>query len=452
MYKKIIGVCGAIILSSNLYAEAQLQPTTSSEQQTVLMEEIQRFSIALGLIKQYYVKPIDEKTLFEGAIRGMLSGLDPHSSYLDAHEFQELATLTDGNFGGLGLEVTLENEVIKVISALVDTPAYKAGIKPGDYIIKIGTQIVQGMDLKNSVELMRGKPGSTVELTILRKNANNPLVFNLTREKIQIKSVSSNLLENKYGYIRVTQFQQTTNQDLLQALTTLKQTAPSHQLNGLVLDLRNNPGGLLDSAIQVAGAFLNKENNGTKTTIVSTMGRLPGSKFTAFANSEDQLKNAPIVVLINGGSASASEIVAGALQDNHRAVIVGTKSFGKGSVQTVLPLDESRGIKLTTALYYTPNGNSIQAKGITPDVIIDELNIVKSDKPELSSNFSEAGLKGHIDNPNMAEKKLTTNNKVETKASDSQLQMALMVLKGLAVTSKKQNIQQNSTTKLPYGI
>ena len=182
------------------------------------------------------------------------------------------------------------------------------------------------------------------------------------------------------------------------------------------------------------------------------MGRLPGSKFTAFANSEDQLKNAPIVVLINGGSASASEIVAGALQDNHRAVIVGTKSFGKGSVQTVLPLDESRGIKLTTALYYTPNGNSIQAKGITPDVIIDELNIVKSDKPELSSNFSEAGLKGHIDNPNMAEKKLTTNNKVETKASDSQLQMALMVLKGLAVTSKKQNIQQNSTTKLPYGI
>ena len=436
MYTKFIGIFGTILLTGHIYAQSTLQPQKGSEQQTVLMEEIQRFSIALGLIKQYYVKPINEKTLFENAIRGMLNGLDPHSTYLDAHEFQELATITDGNFGGLGLEVTMDNEAIKVISALVDTPAYKAGIKPGDYIIKIGTQIVQGMDLKSAVELMRGKPDSKVELTVLRKDTPTPLIFNLTREKIEIKSVQSKLIDKKYAYVRITQFQNTTNQDLQKALESFKQQVKPQQLQGLVLDLRNNPGGLLDSAIQVSGNFLNKEQHGNKTTIVSTIGRLPGSKFTAFANTEDTLHNAPIVVLINGGSASASEIVAGALQDNHRAVIVGTKSFGKGSVQTVLPIDESRGIKLTTALYYTPNGNSIQAKGITPDVVIDELSLVnKPNKNSILNSFSESGLKNRIDNPS----KIAIQNKQSEENSkfsqdDYQLHAALMVLRGLAVT------------------
>lgn len=427
----------SLLLPLQSYGAAQ-NPET---QKRIPMEEVQRFSKAISEIKKYYVKPIDDKALFDNAIRGMLSGLDPHSAYLDEESFNDLQTTASGEFGGLGLEVTMEEGVVKVVTPLVDTPAFKAGVKAGDYIIKIGNKSVQGMSLSDAVGLMRGKVGSTVDLTVLRKGANKPIFMSLVREKILIKSVKSELLDNKYGYVRLTQFQATTAQDMEKAIRKLKLDAGG-QLSGLILDLRNNPGGLLDSAIQVSDAFLDTDKNGKDEMIVYTQGRLPGSRFTAMANPGDILKKAPIVVLINNGSASASEIVAGALKDNKRAIIVGTKSFGKGSVQTVLPLDEKHAIKLTTALYYTPAGTSIQAKGITPDIVIEELKV--SQDAAKNMDFSEADLQGHLMNGNAK-----PGDKIEGKDApgqekqnsalshqDYQLYAALTILKGLSVASK----------------
>jgi carboxyl-terminal processing protease len=412
--------------------------STSNDSKGVPLEDVQRFSNAIGEIKKYYVKPIDDKELFNNAIRGMLSGLDPHSSYLDEEEFKELQTSTSGEFGGLGLEVTMEDGVVKVVTPLVDTPAFKAGIKSGDYIIKLGKESVQGLSLKEAVNLMRGKPGSTIELTVLRKGTNKALTFDLIREIIQIKSVQSKLLSPGYGYIRLTQFQALTGKDMLLAIEQLKQQSGG-QLKGLILDLRNNPGGLLDSAIQVSDAFLGKDKSGKPEKIVSTKGRLPGSDFTALSKGIDVLNNAPMVVLINNGSASAAEIVAGALKDNKRAVVIGTKSFGKGSVQTVLPLDNKTGIKLTTALYYTPSGTSIQAQGITPDIIVSELEIPKTTgKQKDLTGFSEANLSGHLinkDNENGSIK--NDKNELSTLLhSDYQLYTALTVLEGMALANR----------------
>lgn len=416
-------------------------PVFSAEETStsrIPLEDVQRFSNAISLIKKYYVKPVDDKELFANAIRGMVGSLDPHSAYLDEDEYKELQTSTSGEFGGLGLEVTMEEGVVKVVTPLVDTPAFKAGIKSGDYIIKLGKQSVQGISLKNAVDLMRGKEGSTIELTVLRKGESKPLFFSLIREKIIVKSIKSELLDNNYGYIRITQFQALTGEDMEKTVAQLKQQA-NGQLKGLILDLRNNPGGLLDSAIQVSDAFLNNDKNGKRETIVYTQGRFPGSKFTALANPGDILNNAPMVVLINNGSASASEIVAGALKDNKRAVIVGTRSFGKGSVQTVLPLDDKRGIKLTTALYYTPSGTSIQAKGITPDIIIEEIKISKNDAAADNSDYSEADLSGHILNGNQssdANATQTNKNDNDLLHKDYQLFAALTVLKGLVVVNQ----------------
>lgn len=384
-----------------------------SNTKRIPLEDVQRFSNAIGEIKKYYVKPVDDKELFDNAIRGMLTGLDPHSSYLNEEEFKELQTSTSGEFGGLGIEVTMEEGVVKVITPLVDTPAFKAGIKSGDYIIKLGKESVQGLSLKDAVNLMRGKPGTTIELTILRKGVNKPLTFDLIREVIQIKSVKSKMLSEGYGYIRLTQFQALTGKDMIKAIEQLKQQAGG-KLKGLVLDLRNNPGGLLDSAIQVSDAFLGNDKAGKQEMIVYTEGRLPGSKFTALANPGDVLDNAPIVVLINNGSASASEIVAGALKDNKRAIILGTKSFGKGSVQTVLPLDGKTGIKLTTALYYTPSGVSIQAKGIIPDIIVEEVDVPKNAvKKDTLAGFTEADLNGHLINKDNSENTESKNNQIQ---------------------------------------
>lgn len=412
--------------------------TDNSNSKAVPLEDVQRFSNAIGEIKKYYVKPVDDKELFDNAIRGMLNGLDPHSSYLDEEEFKELQTSTSGEFGGLGLEVTMEEGIVKVVTPLVDTPAFKAGIKSGDYIIKLGKESVQGLSLKDAVNLMRGKAGSTIELTVLRKGVNKALTFDLIREVILIKSVQSKMLNPGYGYIRLTQFQALTGKDMLQAIEQLKQQSGG-KLKGLVLDLRNNPGGLLDSAIQVSDAFLSKDKSGKQETIVSTKGRLPGSDFTALAKGVDILQNAPMVVLINNGSASAAEIVAGALKDNKRAVVLGTTSFGKGSVQTVLPLDNKTGIKLTTALYYTPSGTSIQAKGIVPDILVNEVDIPKnSGKNNNITGFSEANLNGHLLNKNNAEK-LEKNAKAkmdDLMHSDYQLYAALTVLEGMALANR----------------
>ena len=413
MVKKILprtlGLVYAFTLMLPLtgFAVDQTAATENTNPKRIPLEDVQRFSNAIGEIKKYYVKPTDDKELFDNAIRGMLTGLDPHSSYLNEEEFKELQTSTSGEFGGLGIEVTMEEGVVKVITPLVDTPAFKAGIKSGDYIIKLGKESVQGLSLKDAVNLMRGKAGTTIELTVLRKGASKPLTFDLIREVILIKSVKSKMLSDGYGYIRLTQFQALTGKDMLQAINQLKQQS-NGKLKGLILDLRNNPGGLLDSAIQVSDAFLGNNKSGKQELIVYTEGRLPGSKFTALANPGDVLDNAPIVVLINNGSASASEIVAGALKDNKRAIILGTKSFGKGSVQTVLPLDGKTGIKLTTALYYTPSGTSIQAKGIIPDIVVEEVDVPKdAAKKTDATGFSEADLSGHILNKNSSEKDYT---------------------------------------------
>lgn len=428
----------ASILTTALVLPPQLFAATEANQR-IPLEDVQRFSNALNQIKKYYVKPTDDKELFDNAIRGMLTGLDPHSSYLNEEDYKDLQTSTSGEFGGLGLEVTMEEGVVKVVTPLVDTPAFKAGIKSGDYIIKFDKKSVEGLSLKDAVDLMRGKEGSTIDLTVLRKGESKPLVFSLVREKILIKSVKSKLLDNGYGYIRLTQFQATTPQDMEKAIAQLKQQAGGN-LKGMILDLRNNPGGLLDSAIQISDAFLDTDNKGKEELIVYTQGRLPGSKFTALANPGDILNKAPLVIIINNGSASASEIVAGALKDNKRAIIVGTRSFGKGSVQTVLPLDDKRAIKLTTALYYTPSGTSIQAKGITPDIIIEEIDVPKNAGKQDTMDFSEADLNGHLANKSDIDNQATENNLQKQNEAllheDYQLYAALTILKGLSVAQK----------------
>jgi carboxyl-terminal processing protease len=415
------------------------QETDSQEANGVPLEDVQRFSNALSQIKKYYVKPVSDQELFDNAIRGMLSGLDPHSSYLNEQDFNELQTATNGEFGGLGIEVTMEEGVIRVITPLVGTPAGKSGIKPGDYIIKLGDRSVQGLTLQDAVNSMRGKIGSKIDLTILRKGEKKALNFSLVREKIMIQSVQSKLLDNQYGYVRLAQFQALTNKDMIKAIHALKEETHG-KLKGLILDLRNNPGGLLDSAIQISDAFIDVDKKGKEETIVYTEGRLPGSKFTALSTPGDVLNSAPMVVLINNGSASAAEIVAGALKDNKRALIVGTRSFGKGSVQTVLPLDSKRGIKLTTALYYTPSGSSIQAKGIEPDVVIEEMVIPNAKKTEKPiGSYSEADLKGHIlvNKPtDEAKKKSLTEGDEALLHEDYQLYSALTILKGMALAQR----------------
>ena len=427
----------ALAISFSVYAipSRDLGDEEAVNEQQVPMEDVERFSRAISLIKKFYVKETEDKALFDNAIRGMLSGLDPHSAYLDERDFVELQSMTNGEFGGLGIEVTLEDGILRVITPIIDTPAFKAGIKTGDYIIKIDKKYVQGLELKDAVSMMRGKPGSSIKLTVIRKGTPKPLTFSLTREKIEVKSVKERLLDKVYGYVRLTQFQTMTGKEMVTAIDSLKQKSGGH-LKGFILDLRNNPGGLLDSAIQISGSFLNKEKNGQREMIVYTQGRLPGSRFTAMATAEDILSNAPMIVLINNGSASASEIVAGALKDNHRAIIVGTRSFGKGSVQTVLPLDETRAIKLTTALYYTPSGTSIQAKGITPDIIVEEMSL-NTDKEKTSlMDLSESELSRHLNNGNLIQTvsdDKPTLDEISLLHEDYQLYTALTLLKGLAV-------------------
>lgn len=421
-----------LVASSLLYPLPHFAAAGTAQQAP---EEIQRFSNALYQIKKYYVSPVQDPALFDNAIQGMLSGLDPHSSYLNENDFKELQVATSGHFAGLGIEVTMDNGALKVVTPLIDSPAYKAGIKSGDYIIKLGSQVVQGLSLEQAVKLIRGTEGSSIELVVLRKGQEKPLVFSMVREVIQIKSVQSKLLDGQYGYIRLAQFQETTGKDMMAAIAQLQQQAGGN-FKGLILDLRNNPGGLLNSAIEVSDAFIDNQAKSDKKLIVYTQGRMPDSKFVSVASPGDILNNAPIVVLINNGSASAAEIVAGALKDNKRAITMGTKSFGKGSVQTVLPLGNNRAIKLTTAFYYTPAGISIQAKGISPDIVINEITIPKETSSRQAASFNEASLSGHLVNKANADEKSTLAAKNDTQTllnEDFQLYSALNVLKGLGV-------------------
>ncbi len=365
------------------------------------VEELRTFAEVFNAIKQGYVEPVEDKKLITHAISGMLSNLDPHSAYLDADAFKDLQVGTQGEFGGLGIEVGMEDGLVKVISPIEDTPAYRAGVKAGDLIYKLDDTPVKGMTLSDAVKKMRGKPKTQIRLGILRKGEAKPLELTLTREVIKVQSVKSKLVEPGYGYIRVTSFQENTGAAVVKHLNDLYKAGT---LNGLVLDLRNDPGGLLNAAVGVSAAFLPP-----KTLVTSTDGRTEDAKHKYFAVTEDYLRGGkrddyikdvpaqaykvPMVVLVNAGSASASEIVAGALQDHKRAVIMGTQTFGKGSVQSVLPLPGNTAIKLTTARYYTPSGRSIQAKGIEPDIVVEETANGDSFK-----RVREADLERHLDN------------------------------------------------------
>lgn len=394
------GVVVGVLLSLNFSAIAD-----KAEPQPLPVEDLRAFTDVFGRIKADYVEPVEDKKLIREAINGMLSGLDPHSAYLDENAFKDLRESTQGEFGGLGLEVGMEDGVVKVISPIEDSPAYKAGMKAGDYIIKLDDTNVRGLSLTDAVKKMRGKPNTSITLTVLRKSENKPLTFTLTRSVIKVQSVRNKLLDDGYGYVRVSQFQEHTVEDLAKAVDSLyKQNKGA--LKGFVLDLRNDPGGLLDAAVGVSAAFLP-----ANTLVVYTDGRVQDAKMRRFTVKDDyarrgddplknlpkEIKNVPLVVLVNGGSASASEIVAGALQDHKRAIVVGTQTFGKGSVQTVLPLSPNTGIKLTTARYYTPNGRSIQAKGIVPDVEVEEARLSAVDG-FAGLRVREADLTGHLEN------------------------------------------------------
>ena len=391
------------------------------------LEHLLAFADVFEQIKESYVEPVDDKTLLENAIRGMLAGLDPHSSYLVPEEATDLHANTSGRFGGLGIEVSTEDGFVKVIAPFDDTPAARAGIKPGDLIIRLDGKAVKGMSLSDAVKLMRGPPGTSIDLTIVREGENSPFEITLKRDIIRVTSIKRRMLEPGFGYVRITQFQSPTADSLRKALAKLK-AANGSDLRGLVLDLRNNPGGSLDAAIGVSDAFL------TQGTIVSTKGRTQASESLHTATPTDLLNGSPIVVLVNGGSASASEIVAGALQDNKRAVIMGTKTFGKGSVQNVIDLKNKSALKLTTARYYTPSGVSIQAKGIAPDIVLEKVTLGEGSGD--SGSLSEADLAGHLSSDGKKKsdkKKRSMNPSTKLAREDFALFEALNLLRGLSV-------------------
>ena len=458
-----VGVAAGLLLGLNFSAIAQREARSP-----LPLPEIQALAEVFGNIKQGYVEPVEDKKLLTGAVKGMLTELDPHSSYLDPEENKEFETGIRGEFGGLGIEVGTEEGYVKVVSPIEDTPAFRAGIKANDLIIKIDDTSTKGITLNDAVKKMRGKPRTSIKLTVARKGETKPLEFTLVREVIKIQSVKSKVTEPGYAHLRITQFQEPTVADMARHIDRVYKES-NGKLSGIILDLRNNPGGLLHASIGVSAAFLE-----SKALVVSSNGRLPDTKHEylaspdeyAFRAREDQLrglpaslKNVPMVVLVNDGSASASEIVAGALQDHKRAIIMGQQTFGKGSVQTKINLSNGAGMKLTTARYYTPSGRSIQAKGIVPDWLVTET--AEGDK--RPSRTREADLAGHLTNdkdPN-AEKEAVAkpDAKPEAKPADKpdakkeddkppvrleygskedfQYQQAINLLKGLPVKGEK---------------
>lgn len=373
-------------------------------QETEIYDHLKTFSHVIDLVKKNYVEPVNDKDIVYSAIRGMVESLDPHSSFLDPDMYKEMQSETKGEFGGIGIEITIKDGFPTVITAIEDTPASKAGLKPGDHIIKIDGKSTKNMGLTQVVRMIRGEKGKPVTLTIMREGFTSPKDFTIVRDIIKVKSVKSRMLEEGYGYIRITQFQERTSEDLRKAIEELKRN--SLNLKGIVLDLRNNPGGLLEQAVSVADEFL------SEGLIVSIEGRKKEGRTSFFAQKED-VYSGPLVVLVNEGSASASEIVAGALKDNRRAIVVGTKTFGKGSVQTIFPLGDGSALKLTTAKYYTPKGKSIQQEGIVPDITVENsFSRVKSDEKDKSQKKPE-------------------------EIEDFQLYMALQILKSVSVLKEK---------------
>lgn len=432
-----------LICSSLSPVHASTAEEKAPDSQGLPLNEIRTFVDIFDRIKKAYVEEVEDATLLNNAIKGMLSELDPHSAYLEPQAYSDLQISTSGEFGGLGIEVGMEEGLVKVITPIDDTPAQQAGILTGDIIIKIDQAPVKGLSLNEAVELMRGKPGTDIKLDVLRESSALPLEFTLTRAVIQVQSVKARIIEPGFGYIRLTQFQQHSGKDMIQKITAL-QTKEKTPLSGLVLDLRNNPGGVLQAAVEIADAFLEKG------LLVYTQGRLPNSELRFNAQPGDVVNGLPIVVLINGGSASASEIVAGALQDHNRAIIMGTPSFGKGSVQTVLPLNNERALKLTTARYYTPSGRSIQATGITPDIQVENARLTPI--KNTADSIHEADLKGHLQNTlsevdegTSSNSNQHNNHKSDALATkDYQLLQALSLLKGLKVVSNHQTATKSN--------
>lgn len=412
-------------------------------------ESLEAFSNILSIVKKNYVEDVETKNLVNGAINGMLSSLDPHSAYLTPDLYKDLQSDTQGRFGGLGIEITVKGGILTVVSPIEDTPAFKAGIKPGDQIFKIEDEFTKDMSLVDAVKKMRGLKGTKINLTIRREGAADLIDVSMIRDVIRVQSVKSRTLEPGYGYVRLAQFQERSDRDVQRALEKL--AAEKGGIKGLVLDLRNNPGGLLNQAVRVSDLFLDSG------LIVYTDGRIESQKQKFFAHKEGTWMDFPLVVLVNGGSASASEIVAGALQDHQRAVVLGTKTFGKGSVQTILPLDDNSALRLTTARYFTPKGRSIQATGIVPDIVIENV-VLQDGKPDdrKRPSLREENLPGHLNNPQQnsakeqeqidreQEKQIPSSGPTgdETIDNDQQLKRALDLLKSWDVF--KQVVQKKA--------
>lgn len=430
----------SVAIAINALADKDTAPSASAEQSAIPLNELRTFTDVLTRVKADYVDPVTDKTLMDNAIRGMIARLDPHSNYMDKAEFKDLQETTTGKFGGLGLQVSMKDNIITVIAPIDDTPAQRAGIKSGDKIVKINGEFTQGLDLEKSVKLMRGDPGTKITLTIVRDGVDKPFDVTIERAIINVKSVKARMLDPGFGYVRIAQFQSDTTEQLHDALKQLVKDNDKHPLKGLVLDLRNNPGGVLQAAVGVVDTFVNKG------LIVYTNGRDADSKMSFKAHEGDMLSGAPIVVLVNGGSASASEIVAGALQDDGRALIAGERTFGKGSVQSIMPLNNGGALRLTTARYFTPLGRSIQGEGIKPDVEVHQLKIADIEKV---FSIKEADLAGHITNPtdksgkaDKSPKEAPIKQMINTDGkplveSDYQLYEGLNLLKGMAIVAKR---------------
>lgn len=428
-----------LALSSTLLAgTAVVSAQETAQPRPLPLAEVRLFAEALETIRSAYVQEIDDQTLINHAIRGMLAGLDPHSAYLSADDYDLLQENTEGGFGGLGIEVGEEDGYIKVITPIDDSPAARAGVMPGDLIVEINGRPVRDMLINDAVAQLRGDPGSSVRLTLMRPNEAEPIDLELVREVITAISVRHRMLEPGYAYLRIAQFRLNTGEETLKALNELKTSAGP--LKGMVLDLRNNPGGVLQASVEVADAFL------TDGQIVYTDGRFADSDGNFYATPDDPSEGVPLVVLVNTGSASAAEIVAGALQDQGRAVIMGTRSFGKGSVQSVLPLNNERALKLTTSLYFTPSGRSIQASGIEPDIVVDEALVTRP--TNRRGIYSERDLEGHLPGNNEEDSINTSSAPIRSGeqivVSDYQLNEALNLLKGWSIMESARQRRQSA--------
>ena len=393
---------------------------TVEERSRLPLRELRSFTQVFEQIRQGYIEKVEDRQLLENAISGMLLELDPHSAYLSKQDYQNLQENTSGYYGGLGIEISAEDGLIKVISPIDNSPAERIGIRAGDLIVEINGSSVRGLALPRAIAKLRGKKGSTIDISVIRDDVDELLSFTITRDEIYTSSVKSRILRPGFAYIRISQFQKDSGEDFVEALKNLRSDNSNiGQLLGLILDLRNNPGGLVPAAVDVVDALLDDG------IIVYTEGRLASANVTFNSTPGDLIQHIPIVVLINGGSASASEIVAGALQDHRRAVIVGTQSFGKGSVQTLLPLGDGRAVKLTTARYFTPKGRSIQAQGIKPDVIIPRVDL---QIPLQQKRLRESDLEGHLEmHQKFGEK---SEIEIEDLNNDNQLKEALNILRG----------------------